>query len=83
MKIESLDYRKKIHLYNSMKYIYKHPYFEISDLIDGLELSKPTVSKIIKELLNAGIISKTSSKQRYVTYKFDEYILILEEGTEI
>lgn len=82
IKIESIDYRNKIHLYNSMKYIYKHPYFETQDLVEELRISKPTAAKIIKDLLNLEIISKTSSKQRYVTYRFDEYISILEEGTE-
>lgn len=83
MKINSITSKNKEILFNAMNYIYRHPYFDSSDLIEELKISKPTASSIIKKLLELGIISPTSSKQRYVTYKCNEYISILEEGTNI
>lgn len=83
MKINSITSKNKAILFNAMNYIYRHPYFDSSDLIEELKISKPTASSIIKKLLELGIISPTSSKQRYVTYKCNEYISILEEGTNI
>lgn len=82
-KITDSEYKNKTILFDTMKYIYKHPYFDSTDLKIALDVSKPTISKIVNELLDLKIISKTSSKQRYVTYKYDEYIIILEEGTEL
>ncbi len=83
MKINSITSKNKEILFDAMNYIYRHPYFDSSDLIEELKISKPTASSIIKKLLELGIISPTSSKQRYVTYKCNEYISILEEGTNI
>ncbi len=83
MKINSITSKNKEILFDAMNYIYRHPYFDSSDLIEKLKISKPTASSIIKKLLELGIISPTSSKQRYVTYKCNEYISILEEGTNI
>lgn len=83
MKINSITSKNKEILFEAMNYIYRHPYFDSSDLIEELKISKPTASSIIKKLFELGIISPTSSKQRYVTYKCNEYISILEEGTNI
>ncbi len=83
MKINSITSKNKEILFEAMNYIYRHPYFDSSDLIGELKISKPTASSIIKKLFELGIISPTSSKQRYVTYKCNEYISILEEGTNI
>ncbi len=82
-KLMDLSYKNKGILFEAMKYIYRHPYFDSSDLINELKITKPTASNIIKRLVELGIVSPTSSKKRYVTYKCNEYISILEEGTEI
>lgn len=81
--IDELNYKNKDTYYNVMNYLYRHPYFNSNDLILEFKLTKPTVSKIIKELVSLKIIVPTSDKQRYVTYKFEKYVEILEHGTEI
>ena len=48
-----------------------------------MNVTKPTVSNIISIFCILNIISPVAEKQRYVTYRFNEYITILEEGTEI
>ena len=82
-KISSLTYKNKDTYINVVNYLYKHPYFTSNDIIDEFKFTKPTVSKIINELVKLGIVVPTSSKQRYVTYKYERYVEILERGTEI
>ena len=75
--------KNRILLLESLKLFYKHPYFDTGDLIENLGISKPTASSIVKFFLSLGMISPTSDKLRNVTYRYDEYVAILEEGTEI
>ena len=61
----------------------KHPYIDSTDVVSGLEVSKPTAGKLLQDFVDMGIISSIDkSKQRYVTYRFDKYADILESGTE-
>lgn len=82
-KLENLNIRNKENYYNAIKYLYMHPYFDSVDLREYLSLTKPTISKIINELINLDIIVPLDNKQRYVRYVFKEYVDILEKGAEI
>lgn len=82
-KIDGLKFKNKDTYFKVINYLYRHPYFTSNDLLEEFRLSKPTVSKIIAELIRLGVIKATNNKQRYVTYKFFEYVDILEYGTEI
>ena len=81
-KINELTIKNKNTYFNVINYLFKHPYFNSKDIVDEFNISKPTVSKIVDELINLKIIVPTSNKQRYVLYKFEEYINILEQGVE-
>lgn len=81
--IDKMQKRNKEKYHQTLNYLYSHPYFDSIDLKSELQVSKPTVLKIIDELCALKIISKTSNKERYVTYRFDEYAEVLENGTEI
>ncbi len=82
-KIDSLNVKNKLTFYNTMKYLYVHPYFDSTNLREYLLVTKPTVSKIINELIKLGIIVPVEQKQRYVKYSFKEYVDILEKGAEL
>ena len=82
-KIDSLNVKNKLTFYNAMKYLYVHPYFDSTNLREYLLVTKPTVSKIINELIILGIIVPVDQKQRYVKYSFKEYVDILEKGAEL
>ena len=82
-KIDNLKVRNKEKLILAMNYIFSHPYFDSTELRKFLNVTKPTVSNIISIFCKLNIISPVAEKQRYVTYRFNEYITILEEGTEI
>lgn len=83
IKINNLTFKNKNVYIDVVNYLFKHPYFNSNDIIDEFKITKPTASKIINELMSLHIIIPTSSKQRYVTYKFEEYVNILERGTDI
>ena len=82
-KIDSLNVKNKLTFYNTMKYVYEHPYFDSTNLREYLLVTKPTISKIINELIILGIIVPVEQKQRYVKYSFKEYVDILEKGAEL
>lgn len=82
-KIDSLNLKNKLTFYNAMKYLYEHPYFDSTNLREYLLVTKPTISKIINELIILGIIVPVEQKQRYVKYSFKEYVDILEKGAEL
>lgn len=82
-KIASMNYKNKELMNNVIKYLFKHPYFDSKDLVLEFNISKPTSSTIIKKLIENDIVSPLSNKERYITYKFNKYVEILEKGTEI
>lgn len=82
-KINNLKVKNKNTYYDVINYLFRHPYFSSSDLIEEFKFTKPTSSKIINELILLDIVKPTSNKQRYVIYRFDKYVDILENGTNI
>lgn len=81
--IDSMNVKSKSKYYDAMKYLYSHPYFNSKDIQMELQVSKPTALKIVENLSELKIISKTADKERYVTYRFSEYADVLEDGTGI
>jgi len=81
--INSIELKNKSNIFKVIDYIFRHPYFDSTDLRETLNVSKPTVSSIIKKLLDYNIIDMEEEKKRYVKYKFTSYISILEEGVDI
>lgn len=82
-KIDKNSSRARENQMRLLSLILKHPYFDSGDIVNKLGLSKPTANKLIKDFVEMGIItSMNKEKQRYVTYRFDKYIDILEKGTE-
>ncbi len=75
--------KNRMLLLKSLELFYRHPYFDTGDLTENLGITKPTATSIVKFFLGLGVVSPTSSKQRNVTYRYDEYASILEKGTEI
>jgi len=47
------------------------------------ETSKPTATKAINSLVEAGILVETSGRSRGRTYAYRAYLDLLREGTEI
>lgn len=66
-----------------LDYLYKHPFVTSNDLIDHLKTTKPTVGKILNDFVDLGILHFDSSKKRYRQYKYQNYIDILQQGTDL
>ncbi len=79
-KINNLGRRSQ----NAMKvfeYLESNPIIEIQKTAKELHISFNTMSGIIKELINIGILEQTSTQNRNRTFAYKEYLEILKQGT--
>ncbi|PSB01543.1 Fic family protein [Merismopedia glauca] len=67
----------QVHLALSQK-----PICTIEDLSDRVNLSRPTVSKTLELLTQAGMLRELTGRQRDRIFVYDRYLSILNEGTE-
>lgn len=62
-------------------YLLKHPFLEADDVRLSLNLSKPTINKLLEILMDLGILELVEEKKRYKQYVYRKYVDILSEGT--
>ena len=62
-------------------YLLKHPFVEMDDIRNLLNLSKPTVNKLLENLITLEILEFVEEKKRYRQYVYKKYVDILSEGT--
>lgn len=62
-------------------YILKHPFFETEDVRKLIGVSKPTVNKLLENLMEMNILELVEDKKRYRQYVYRKYVDILSEGT--
>lgn len=82
-KIRSVTKANVSHLLSIYDYLLKHPFIEAEDIRKLLDLSKPTVNKLIGSLTELGILELVEEKQRYRQFVYKEYVDILFEGTAL
>lgn len=64
--------------------LFENPIVTKKDVSELLEVSLPTAGTLIDIFCELGILRDTSpEKKRYKTYTFDEYLTILQKGTEL
>ncbi len=81
-KIRSLTKGNISNLLSVYDYLLKHPFIEADDVKDLLDLSKPTINKILDNLTELGILELVDEeKKRYRQYVYKKYVDILSEGT--
>ena len=61
----------------------EHPIVTISSVIDLLKTTKPTASKAIDALCQAGILYEITGKRRDRAYAYRNYLSVLTEDTEM
>lgn len=79
-KIANLGRRAK----NGMRvfeYLESNPIIEIKKTSQELDIAFNTISSVIKDLINIGILEQTSNRSRNRTFAYKEYLEILKEGT--
>jgi len=81
-KIRSFSKGNISNLLSVYDYLLKHPFIEADDIKDLLDLSKPTINKILENLTELGILELVDEeKKRYRQYVYKKYVDILSEGT--
>lgn len=81
-KIRSFSKGNISNLLSVYDYLLKHPFIEADDIKDLLDLSKPTINKILENLTELGILELVDEeKKRYRQYVYKTYVDILSEGT--
>lgn len=79
-KITNLGRRAK----NGMRvfeYLESNPIIEIKKTSQELNIAFNTISSVIKDLINIGVLEQTSNQSRNRTFAYKEYLEILKEGT--
>jgi Fic family protein len=59
------------------------PIVTIADAVRLLETTKPTATKAVLQLVDAGILKETTGRRRDRTFAYRRYLTILSEGTEL
>ena len=63
------------------EYLLKHPFVEAEDIKNLVSVSKPTVNKLLENLMDMEILELVEDKKRYRQYVYRKYVDILSEGT--
>lgn len=63
------------------EYLLKHPFVEAEDIKNLVSVSKPTVNKLLDNLMDMEILKLVEDKKRYRQYVYKKYVDILSEGT--
>lgn len=79
-KLQTLGRRTKNAL-RVFEYLEANPIIEIQKTSKELGIAFNTISSIVKDLTNIGILEKTSTKTRNRTFAYKEYLDILKKGT--
>ncbi len=61
----------------------EHPMLTIANVIERLETTRPTATKAVQVLLDAGVLSESSGRKRDRTFIYTEYLDLLRVGTEL
>ncbi len=80
-KIRSFSKGNISNLLSVYDYLLKHPFLESDDVRGLLDLSKPTINKILDNLTELGILELVEEKKRYRQFVYKKYVDILSEGT--
>jgi len=64
------------------QYLEKKPMAVIPQVVKALGLTTPTITAALKNLESLGIVREITGKQRGRVFLYDEYLKILQKGTE-
>ncbi len=60
-----------------------HPMLTIARAVELLETTRPTATKAIQTLVDAGVLTESSGKKRDRTFVYATYLDVLKTGTEL
>lgn len=77
----AISFGKKAHNASKLiEFLYQKPIIAIGDIIEPLEMSKPTANSLVKEFENRGILREITGFQRNKLFVFDRYLTIYSRG---
>lgn len=82
-KIRSIPKGNVSNLLTVYDYLLKHPFVETEDIKNLLDVSTPTISRILDNLVDMEILELVEDKKRYRQYVYKKYVEILSEGTTL
>jgi Fic family protein len=80
-KIEALG-RPATSVLRVHQYAQTHPILSIASAAEQIGITFPTVASSIEHMQNLGIMRETTGRQRHRLYTYQNYLDILNEGTE-
>jgi len=76
-----VGFGKKAHNASKLiEFLYQKPIITIGDIIEPLEMSKPTANSLVKEFEKRGILREITGFQRNKLFVFDKYLTIYSQG---
>ena len=77
----AIGFGKKAHNASKLiEYLYQKPIISISDIIEPLEMSKPTANSLVKEFESKGILKEVTGYQRNKLFVFEKYLDIYSQN---
>jgi Fic family protein len=76
-----LEFGKKSHnAAKILELLYQKPIVSISDILDNIDISKPTANSLVKEFEEKGILIEITGYQRNKLFAFDKYLKIYSQS---
>lgn len=76
-----VGFGKKAHNASKLiEFLYQRPIISISDIIEPLEVSKPTANSLVKEFEEKGILKEITGYERNKLFVFDKYLTIYSQS---
>ena len=78
---DALTKRQRTSVLKVFAYLESNPIIDIQKTSKELDIAFNTMSSIVKDLINIGVLEQTSTQSRNRTFAYKEYLEILKEGT--
>ncbi len=76
-----VGFGKKAHNASKLiEFLYQRPIISISEIIEPLEISKPTANTLVKEFESKGILKEITGYERNKLFVFDRYLRIYSKN---
>lgn len=81
MDTKVVSFGKKAHNASKLlEFLYQRPIISISDIIEPLDVSKPTANSLVKEFEEKGILKEITGYERNKLFVFDKYLSIYSQS---
>jgi Fic family protein len=61
----------------------EHPIVTVATALDLLHTTRPTATKAVTALVDAGVLVEVTGRRRDRTFRYEAYLRLLRAGTEL